>query len=126
LESLPEDIVLFVRKYVERLGTLELLLFLHSSRRTWTIPQLSSEMRSSTTAVEIGLAGLCAHELAAKDEDSFRFSPVSPELEQMTVRLAACYRERRAALIAAIYARSNDAVLGFAEAFRIKKGGGDG
>jgi len=125
--SIPHDLALFIQRCVDRLETLDLLLLLQSNTaRAWTVQQLSDEMRSSRFATESALAVLLRHELIANDGDTFRFHPLTPELEQTTQRLAACYRERRTAVIAAIFSRPSEAVRSFAEAFRFKKGGSDG
>ena len=117
----------FIQKCIDRLETLDLLLLLQStSKRTWTIKQLSDEMRSSALATESALATLLAQGLVAKEDETSHFRPITPELEETTRRLAACYRERRTAVIAVIFSRPSDAVRSFAEAFRIKKGRSDG
>jgi DNA-binding MarR family transcriptional regulator len=116
----------FIKKCIDRLGTLEILLLLQStSFRAWTVRQLSDEMRSSPPAADSGVAALLAQGLVAKEGDGYRFRPATPELEEATRRLAACYRERRTAVIAAIYSGPSESVRRFAEAFRFKKGGSD-
>jgi DNA-binding IclR family transcriptional regulator len=125
--SIPHDLAQFIQRCIDRLETLDLLLLLQSNAaREWTVRQLSDEMRSSPLATESALAMLLRHGFVAKDGETFRFRPLTPELEETTRRLAACYRERRSAVIAAIFSRPSEAVRSFAEAFRIKKGGSDG
>lgn len=125
--SIPHDLAHFIQRCIDRLETLDLLLLLQSNAaRVWTVQQLSNEMRSSRLATESALGMLLRHGLVAKDGDTFRFRPLTPELDQTTQRLAACYRERRTAVIAAIFSRPSEAVRSFAEAFRIKKGESDG
>jgi len=117
----------FIQRCIDRLETLDLLLLLQStSGRAWTVRQLSDEMRSSVLAAESALAVLLAQGLVAKEDETYRFRPITPELEESTRRLAACYRERRTAVIAVIFSRPSEAVRSFAEAFRIKKGRSDG
>lgn len=125
--SIPHDLAQFIQRCIDRLETLDLLLLLQSNAaRAWTVQQLSDEMRSSTLATESALAMLLRHGFVAKDGHTFRFRPSTPELEETTRRLAACYRERRSAVIAAIFSRPSEAVRSFADAFRFKKGGSDG
>ena len=62
----------------------------------------------------------------AKDADRFSFRPKDANSAATIARLAACYREKRTAVITTIFSRPNDAIIGFAEAFRIKKGRSDG
>jgi hypothetical protein len=47
-------------------------------------------------------------------------------LDLMTRHLATCYREKRTAIITLIFSRPADAVRGFANAFKLKKGPSDG
>jgi hypothetical protein len=125
--TLPEDLVHFIRECIDRLETLDLLLLLHGTRgKAWTVRQLSDEMRSSPMAAETALGTLVVHGLVAKQGEMYVFSPRTATLEEKTVRLAACYRERRTAVIEVIFSRPSDAVRGFAEAFRIRKGRSDG
>lgn len=126
LKTIPEDLARFVRECVGRLETLEVLFLLQSSERRWTVQQLKAEMRSSEMSVELGLGILCARGLVVKENDAYLFRPKSPVLEKMTLDLAACYPERRAAVIEAIYSRPRESVRSFADAFRIKKGGDNG
>ena len=117
----------FIQECIDRLETLDVLLLLQSTRtRAWTVRQVSEEMRSSPLAVESALQTLHSRGLLEKDDDTFVFRPRSTELEEKTSRLAACYREKRTAVITTIFSRPNEAVRSFAEAFRIKKGGSDG
>jgi hypothetical protein len=125
--SLPEDIVQFIRRCINTLGTLDVLLLLHASpSRAWTAHEISGELRSSPLAADTSLATLVHGGLVAKDGDRYSFRPKDADTADTITRLAACYRDRRTAVITTIFSRPSDAVLGFAEAFRIKKGPSDG
>jgi hypothetical protein len=125
--SLPEDIVQFIHGCINTLGTLDVLLLLHASPlRAWTAHEISDELRSSVLAADTALAVLVHRALVAKDGDRYSFAPKDANAAETITRLAACYRDKRTAVITAIFSRPKDAVLGFAEAFRIKKGPSDG
>jgi hypothetical protein len=125
-QSIPEDVAHFLRECIDRLETLDVLLLLQSSRpRAWTARQVSDEMRSSPLAVESALQALLGRGLLATDGTAFSFHPRSADLDEKTSRLAACYREKRTAVISTIFSKPNEAVRSFAEAFRLKKGGSD-
>ena len=126
--SIPQDVTHFIRECIDRLETLDVLLLVQSARtRAWTVRQVSDEMRSSPLAVESALQTLHSRGLLEKDEDAFVFRPRSAELDEKTSRLAACYREKRMAVITTIFSRPNEAIRSFAEAFSgSKKGGSDG
>lgn len=124
---IPADIVHFIRECVDRLETLDVLVLLQNARsRTWTVRQVSDEMRSSPLAVESALQTLHDRGLLATHDETFVFRPRHADLEEKASRLAAIYREKRTAVIAAIFSKPNEAVRSFAEAFRIKKGDSDG
>lgn len=125
--SIPKDLLHFITTCIDRLETLDVLMLLQSTRgRSWTAPQLSDEMRSSPLAAESALGLLVTKGLVVRKGDAYEFSPATSEMEVLTVRLAACYREKRTAVISAIFSRPSDSVRSFAEAFRLKRGGSDG
>ena len=125
--SIPNDVLLFIRRYIHRLETLEVLALLHSTPgRSWSAKQVSDEMRSSPVAAETALAALVAHGLIAREGAEFSFRPTRAELAEQTRRLLACYKDKRTGVIAAIFAAPRPAILSFAEAFKIKKGKPDG
>lgn len=117
----------FIRECIDRLETLDVLVLMQADRaRSWTIAELSGEMRSSSLAIETALATLNMRGLVAQANDRYSFRPHTPELESKTARLLACYRERRTAVIRFLFSAPNAAVRSFAEAFRITKGKKDG
>jgi hypothetical protein len=66
------------------------------------------------------------HGLIVKEGGAYSFRPLTPDLEEKTRKLAACFRERRTAVITFIFSRPAEAVQSFADAFKIKKGGPHG
>jgi hypothetical protein len=126
--SIPHDVLLFIRRYIHRLETLEVLALLQSRPgKTWSAKQVSDEMRSSPLAAETALATLAGHGLIARVQSEFSFPPASAELQKQTRRLLACYREKRTGVIAAIFSTpTSAAILSFAEAFKMKKDKPDG
>jgi hypothetical protein len=125
--GLPEDVVRFVHDWVDRIETLEVLVLLHSDpSREWTIPELSTHMRSSALASRIAIDRLVAMGAVAERPNGYAFHPKTADLDQHLSNLVACYREKRTAVVAAIFNRPSDAVRSFAEAFRIKKDDSNG
>jgi hypothetical protein len=104
--SIPQDLVELIWASIDRLETLEALLLLQAApHRAWTVAEMTYELRSSRAAVEKTLERLVARELVAPEGTSYRFRPRTPDLESKVVRLAACYRERRVAVIQTIFSR---------------------
>jgi hypothetical protein len=125
--GLPADVVRFVHDCIDRIETLEVLVLLHSDpSRQWTIQELSTHMRSSPIASRIAIDRLVAIGLVAERANGYAFQPKTAELHQHVSNLVGCYREKRTAVVAAIFSRPSDAVRSFADAFRIKKGDPNG
>ena len=123
---IPQDLAEFIWGAIDRLETLETLLLLQASpEKSWTLEQLMHDMRSSQLAAEQTTTVLVSRGLISLENGAYRFHPRTPELEATAARLAACYRERRVAVIRTIFSRPNEAVRSFADAFRIKKGRSD-
>ncbi len=102
--AIPQDLATFIWGAIDRLETLETLLLLQASPdKTWTLDQLMHEMRSSQLAAEQTTTILVSRGLLSVKGGAYCFRPRTPELEAMAVRLAACYRERRVAVIRTIF-----------------------
>ena len=125
--SIPADVLAFIRRHIHRLETLEVLALLQGTAgRTWTATQVSDELRSSPHTADAALAGLVGHGLVARNKDVYLFDPSSVDLEEQSRRVVACYREKRTAVIAAIFSAPSPAIRSFADAFTLKKGKSDG
>lgn len=121
--DLPADVVQFVHQFINRLETLDVLIALHGEpNRLWTKSEMSSHLRSTPAASGTVLDRLVASGLAERTGETYRYRPRRPDLAEKVTRLVACNRERRTAVITAIFTRPSDALRSFAEAFRIKKG----
>lgn len=102
--DLPEGVTRFIRDHIDRLETLEVLaLLIAAPTRRWTTTDLTREMRSSGTASRMALDSLVGSRLAAQEGQDFFFQAASDELEDAARGALDCYRDRRAAVIAAIY-----------------------
>lgn len=122
-DSIPDDLKPFIWRSIDRLETLEALLLLAAdSQRSWSPTELHTEMRSSPLAVDMALRQLVEQGLVREQAGTFRYAPVTSDLDSQTRRLSACYRDKRTAVITVVYSRPPDAIRSFADAFRLKKG----
>lgn len=83
---------------------------------------MSGHLRSSPAASGTVLDRLVSSGLAERTGDAYVYRPRRADLADKVARLIACNRERRTAVITAIFTRPSDALRSFADAFRIKKG----
>jgi DNA-binding MarR family transcriptional regulator len=122
--DLPQEVLAFIQAFIDRLETLEVLRTLHADpTRSWTTADLSDHLRSSVMAAELVLERLVDRGLVRRERSTYRFEARTEDLQKAVRDLLACYRERRTAVITAIFSRPTTAIQSFADAFRIKKGG---
>ncbi len=116
------DIAGFVREHVGSVWALELLLILlRSGDRAWTVAELVTELRGSSSLVVDNLARFERSGLVIRAEgDGWRFAPANALMGTLVEDLAAAYRERPVSIIN-IIARP-DPVQGLADAFKLKGG----
>ena len=102
--ALPTPVARFIDAFIDRLETLEILgLLLEQPSRRWTTEELTNQMRSSSTASKIALDSLVSGGLIEKEGDAFVFHAATIELGDAARSALDCYRNRRTAVIAAIY-----------------------
>ncbi len=113
----------FLHGAVRSVSALELLIFLRGHPgRTWRADELVRELRSSATAVGNALTAFEAAGLVRVDaQEDFAYRPVAPELDRLVEKLQTLYREKRIAVINAIFSQPGDPLRDFADAFRLKK-----
>lgn len=124
-DDFPEDLKQFLAGHISSVAQLEALLLLRSRREhEWTADEVSRVLYTTADMATEQLNGLHARGLLAKKDGSgprFQYWPATPELESQVSRLEATYRERRVAVITAIYSQPVDKVRTFADAFRLRK-----
>lgn len=113
----------FIRENLASVWELELLLLIHRERaRSWRAVELNREIRGSLGLVTQILEKLVRAGLVAQDGDeTFRFAPRSPELEELVTELAEAYGARPFAIVREILAAPNEKIQFLADAFKVKK-----
>ena len=104
-----------------------MLLLLESAPRTWADADIAGSLRTTPESARTRLSRLHGDGLIAVTTDSapkYFYKPRSEALDRDVRALAACYRERRVAVITQIFSPAGGRAALFAEAFRIKKGDG--
>lgn len=123
-EDFPADIKQFIADHVDSVAQLELLLLLRADPgRDWTADEAGRDLYSAPDVTALQLADLQARAFVTGGPrpDSFRFHPQTAEQDQLLARLADLYRDRRVAVITAIYSKPVDKIRSFADAFRLRK-----
>lgn len=126
MEGFADEVRRFIRRVVDSVELLEVLLLLRSSRRSWGVEELTAELRSSQTAIGARLSRLRRSGLLRSDGDRVAYEASSAD-DATVAEVAALYRERRIAVIEAIYSPApSNALQTFSDAFRIGGEGEDG
>lgn len=129
-EKISDDVRNFIIANVESIGQLEVLCLIYKNKdRSWTIRQVSNELRSSDVSAERQMGrllsiGIISPEVASPE--SFRYAPATSELSDIVDRLVAAFTIYPIRVIDVIYKRPSEALRNFAEAFKIRKDPKDG
>jgi predicted ArsR family transcriptional regulator len=128
--SLPPRVQRFIELHIDSVEKLEVLLLLRNQpARTWTAASVAQELRIMEASATGRMEDLCARGLLACEGGTpatYRFAPASSEDAQAVTELASTYAQRRVSVITFIFSRPTDRLKSFANAFRLKKGPGDG
>jgi DNA-binding MarR family transcriptional regulator len=124
--SNPEHFVRFIDANIESIDQLEILRVLGEDvEKTWAADKLAVECQIKPSNIAANLAALEKRGLLRTQlqESSLvaRFVQTTPEMETALRQLLQFYQERPVTLIKLIYARANDRLNSFAEAFRLRK-----
>lgn len=124
---LPGDVDTFLRKHVDSIEGLELLLLLHfEPDTTWTAPQCSDRLGIPRAICQRQLDFLTVSGLIAAEGGGLRYRPRTAELRQQVQRLVEVYGVRRIEVVNSIIGRSLDRIRELADAFRLRKDKPDG
>lgn len=118
MADLPEDVREFIRGSVDSVEMLRVLGALRNDpARTWSVKELSDELRSSQSSIRSRLENLRALELVAESGGGFVYR-AAPAKDALAARVLTAYRERRVSVIDMIFSQPSDPLVAFADAFR--------
>lgn len=120
---IPEAVLALIRSSIKSAWALELLLCIRrQAPRSWTVDQLTAELRSNPSLVLSILTSLKKADLVQEEpEGSFRYAPLTPELDDLVRQLDELNTERPLALIKEIISAPNEKLTSFVEAFKLRK-----
>jgi len=120
--DISEELRVFIRKYINSVSLLDVLLMLkREASRVWTPDEVSTEMRTNPYYAKTQLEELVAAKiLVTIDGRGYQFlsDSVHGEIIDQLERL---YNSRRSTVINYIYSQPIDSIRDFANAFKIKK-----
>ena len=126
MDDIPASLEEFIRASINSVEQITLLLLLESARgRTWTVSEISAELRSTDASIERRLKDLYAAGVLAPPSGNAReisYVPPSEEMSRMVSALLDAYRRQPNRVIAIIYSSPSPAVRAFADAFNLKRG----
>lgn len=115
---------------LDSIAQLEVLLLLKSNAPSVaSASQIASELRIEAASAAEQLVQLRERGLLVETplgSGLYRFGAATPELEKATEGLAACYADRRVAVVTLLHSRPPESVRALAAAFRIRQEDGDG
>jgi hypothetical protein len=123
-EDFPADIKQFIADHIDSVAQIELLLLLRSDpAKVWTPEDAGKALYSAADVTGLQMADLQLKRLLAPGptDSTYVYRPESAELARLVDKLAEMYRERRVAVITAVYTKPIDKIRSFADAFRLRK-----
>ena len=123
-EQAPREVRNFLFRYVDSVELVRVLLLLHDSpERKWSVDQISAELRSSPVAIRKRLDDLYERKVLRKgpDSETHGYEPQNLEIRRSVSELSKYEKRYPYRVIDLIYARGEDAVREFANAFTFKK-----
>ncbi|MNT57560.1 hypothetical protein D3C72_1949340 [compost metagenome] len=120
--DISEELRVFIRKYINSVSLLDVLLMLkRDSSRVWTPEEVSAEMRTNPYYAKTQLEELVAAKiLVAISGGGYQYLADSAHGEIID-QLEHLYNSRRSTVINYIYSQPIDSIRDFANAFKIKK-----
>ncbi|HUP33540.1 MAG TPA: hypothetical protein VM184_10940 [Gaiellaceae bacterium] len=119
--GIPDRVARFIRAHISSVEQLETLLLLRSDPgRPWSSAEVGATLRTLPESIDLRLHDLQQHGLVAPDGVGWLLAPgVDAGLVD---DLADCWKKRRVAVIAMIFAEpGDDPARSFADAFRIRR-----
>jgi hypothetical protein len=123
-EEIPGPVRRLILDKIESISQLETLLLLYGTpERSWTPDHVSTELRIDLRWAADQLALLQSRGFLVRVDDtpSYTFLPPDPETKGTVASLAACYADRRVAVIALLYSRPEDQIRLLSDAFRVRR-----
>lgn len=122
MSDLPVRVRAFLDEHIFSASQLEVLLLLHARPgEPMTLAQVSAEARLPTSSIGPWLDAFVYRRLLVHDGGSYCWRPTEPEAQATVDEVAEVYRRRRTTVGRYLYARGQDPLTRFADAFRFRR-----
>lgn len=121
--GIPDRVARFIAAHISSVEQLETLLLLRTDPgRPWSSSEVGASLRTLPDSIDLRFRDLREHGLVEPDGEGWR---IAAGVEGALVdELADCWKARRVAVIALIFAEpGDDPARSFADAFRIRRDG---
>jgi hypothetical protein len=125
IEDIAPQLQQFIQRHIHSVEQLEVLLLLHDSpSKEWNADEIAQRLYTAPDAALSRLRDLVHSKLVAERSalpSVFQYNPPSDEMRRSVDTLAQVYRERRVSVVSLIYAKPNNSIRAFSDAFRLFK-----
>lgn len=117
----------FLRRYIDSVEQLEILLLIRASGRSWTAGEMTRELSTSIESATSRLESLSRSGLLAvtdaESAQSYSYHPADDRVRRSVDEVADLYPRRRVAVIAFIFSAPDETLRDFSDAFRLRRRG---
>ena len=122
MSELPVRVRAFLDEHIFSASQLEVLLLLHGEPdRSWPPGELSRDLRLPVSSIGPWLDAFAYRGLLERDDAGYRVRTQDPRLSADLDAVAEAYRRRRTTVARYLYARGQDPLTRFADAFRLRR-----
>ena len=115
----------FIALYIDSVELLEILLLLRAApEKEWRADEVAKALTSTPDSTQLRLHDLARKDLARMtggEQESFRYSPASEDVDLRVDQVAEAYAKRRTTVIGLIFSGPSEGVRGFADAFKLRE-----
>jgi hypothetical protein len=122
LSDLPPGVRGFLDEHIFSASQLEVLLLLHAADgRPLTLDEVSRDVRLPVSSIGPWLDAFVYRRLLERDGDGYCFRPDDAQTRAAVDEVAEVYARRRTTVGRYLYARGQDPLTRFADAFRFRR-----
>jgi hypothetical protein len=124
-ELIPSDVQHFILKRIDSIAELEAMLLLSGhSGQAWSTPDVArrlyvNEQETATVLARLQGEGLVVAQPG--DPPTYRYQPITPELEEIARRVLDSYQKHLVPVTNLVHSKPRTRIQEFADAFKLRK-----